>query len=329
MPNRTVAVTDVLDAALRAISWAHDLSGGWCAVAAPTGWNIAVEDVSPLRRQLLRTLEAAVQGNLLTALCLSAHRGSRGLMVRLTTSQKLGSSPVLPAAPWIVRQLNTPDCIRVSALWPGVCNLHTGPAPSPRRATLISSDPQRAFVPRRVLRALGMSTVPPLQSNQAFTASDSGIRWGATQLTWPLLIRDVQAAGFGAAASQGRRILVAEDSAPNRLVMKLMLERLGYDVTCVCDGREAVEAMAQGTFDAVLLDISMPNMNGLEAIRHMRAAGASDTPIIALSGRSSPEEIAEIEAATFSERLLKPVASAQLALSLRRHLSANNKDAVA
>lgn len=321
MPNRTTAVTDVFDAVLRAVSWAHDLSSVWSAAVAPTGWTIAAEDAGPVRRQLLRTLTTAVQGGSLTAICLSAYRGRRGLMVRITTCHSAGANPVTPEAPWVVRKLTAPDCVHVAALWPAACNVQVVPGPPPRKAALTATDPQRAFVARRVLRAMGLSASGARPSTDAFSASDRGLRWGVTQLPWPLLFRDVQAAGFGEAASQGRRILVAEDSPPNRLVMKLMLERLGYEVTCVCDGREAVDAMAQGVYDAVLLDISMPNMTGLEAIRHMRAAGATDVPIIALSGRSSPEEIAEIEAATFSERLLKPVASAQLALSLRRHLS--------
>jgi CheY-like chemotaxis protein len=86
------------------------------------------------------------------------------------------------------------------------------------------------------------------------------------------------------------KILLAEDERLSRLGTQRVLERLGYDVVGVSNGREAVEAEATGTFDAVIMDCQMPEMDGFKAtaaIRQRQAEnGAARTPIIGLSGRA-------------------------------------------
>src|SRR5690606_14252627 len=66
------------------------------------------------------------------------------------------------------------------------------------------------------------------------------------------------------------RVLVAEDNAVNQLVVKTMLQRLGYRPDVVGDGCEAVEALARQHYDVVLMDLHMPIMGGLEATRAIR-----------------------------------------------------------
>jgi two-component system sensor histidine kinase/response regulator len=87
-----------------------------------------------------------------------------------------------------------------------------------------------------------------------------------------------------------RRILLAEDERLSRLGTQRVLERLGYDVVGVANGREAVEAEATGSFDAVIMDCQMPEMDGFKAtvaIRRREAENGGDrTPIIGLSGRA-------------------------------------------
>ena len=84
----------------------------------------------------------------------------------------------------------------------------------------------------------------------------------------------------------GRRLLVADDSAVNREVASEALSRLGCHVTLVNDGREAVDTVATEQFDLVLMDASMPVMDGYEATRDIRRregnAGAERLPIVAL-----------------------------------------------
>lgn len=81
------------------------------------------------------------------------------------------------------------------------------------------------------------------------------------------------------------RILLAEDNPVNRKVACRVLEKAGHTVLAVENGQEAVEAVAAHTFDAVLMDVQMPRMDGLEATRAIRAmAGAcANVPIVALT----------------------------------------------
>jgi DNA-binding response OmpR family regulator len=67
-----------------------------------------------------------------------------------------------------------------------------------------------------------------------------------------------------------RRILVVDDEAPIRTLVRAVLERAGYDVTTARDGREAIALLATDDYDVVLLDVMMPNVNGLAVIDELR-----------------------------------------------------------
>lgn len=81
------------------------------------------------------------------------------------------------------------------------------------------------------------------------------------------------------------RILIAEDSETNAMVAKKMLDRLGLEYEHVVDGAAAVEAALDGDFDVVLMDVSMPNLDGLEATRILRQRGYT-TPIVAMTAHA-------------------------------------------
>jgi PAS domain S-box-containing protein len=87
------------------------------------------------------------------------------------------------------------------------------------------------------------------------------------------------------AGEQGKTILLAEDNDTSRFLISTMLGRRGHKVTTVTNGKEAVEAAATRAFDILLLDMQMPVMDGIEAMRHIRAdeAGRRRVPIIALT----------------------------------------------
>jgi CheY-like chemotaxis protein len=83
-------------------------------------------------------------------------------------------------------------------------------------------------------------------------------------------------------------ILLAEDNSVNQLVARRLLEKQGHSVTLVADGRGAVEAFENATFDLILMDVQMPEMDGYETTAAIRARedGRSRTPILALTAHA-------------------------------------------
>ena len=112
------------------------------------------------------------------------------------------------------------------------------------------------------------------------------------------------------------RVLLAEGHAINRKFVELLLGQVGVDLVSVENGAEAVEAAAAGSFDLILMDMQMPVMDGLTAIRAIRqderARRAPPTPIWALSANALPEHIAASMAAGADGHLTKPVSGAAL-----------------
>ena len=92
-----------------------------------------------------------------------------------------------------------------------------------------------------------------------------------------------------ASTDQAPLVLLAEDNEINRLVAKVLLDKLGLRMAVACDGREAIEMAAANAYDAILMDCMMPHVDGLQATREIRAAeGASHVPIIAMTALAMP-----------------------------------------
>ncbi|TAL39371.1 MAG: PAS domain S-box protein [Spirochaetes bacterium] len=112
------------------------------------------------------------------------------------------------------------------------------------------------------------------------------------------------------------RILLAEDTPANQLLMRRMLEKLGSTVTLAENGEEAVELWTKGTYDAVLMDVNMPVCDGVEAtrrIRHMEKENALPrTRIIALTARALKGDEESLIAAGMDGYLSKPVSLASI-----------------
>ena len=117
-----------------------------------------------------------------------------------------------------------------------------------------------------------------------------------------------------AAPVRSLRILCAEDNPYGRVILKTILGELGHRAEFVGAGEAAVEAAARGGFDAVLMDVALPDIDGIEATRRIRAlsGAAARIPVIAVSGRSSTEEEARAHAAGVNGYLTKPISPSKL-----------------
>jgi signal transduction histidine kinase/ActR/RegA family two-component response regulator len=124
------------------------------------------------------------------------------------------------------------------------------------------------------------------------------------------------------AAPGGLRILLAEDNATNRFVATRMLERLGHDVQSVVDGQAAVDAVKAGDHDLVLMDMMMPEMDGLTATRLIRAMDGpkSRTPIIGLTANAMEADAEACRDAGMDGFVTKPVKAARLEEAMREVL---------
>jgi hypothetical protein len=112
----------------------------------------------------------------------------------------------------------------------------------------------------------------------------------------------------------GLNLLVAEDNPVNLQVVVAMLEGMGARVACAVDGAQAVARCREGSFDALLLDIQMPGMDGYEAARRIRAEGARRMPIIAVTANAMPADRALALAAGMNDHLAKPLTRDALAV---------------
>ncbi len=119
----------------------------------------------------------------------------------------------------------------------------------------------------------------------------------------------------------GARVLVAEDDPINQEILGVMLRNSGLAVDFAADGRQAVEAATVASYDAVLMDIRMPEMDGLSAAREIRALpGYRETPIIAVSANAFEEDRARSFDAGMNAHLVKPVERHQLFSTLLKSL---------
>jgi PAS domain S-box-containing protein len=123
---------------------------------------------------------------------------------------------------------------------------------------------------------------------------------------------------------RGARILLAEDNEINQQVAKELLQGVGLEVSVARDGNEAVEKALRGSYDAVLMDIQMPEVDGLEATRRIRSSGKKGTetvPIIAMTAHAMEQDREKSLEAGMNDHITKPIDPTEFFSTLVRWIS--------
>ncbi|MEO1367321.1 MAG: ATP-binding protein, partial [Acidobacteriota bacterium] len=124
------------------------------------------------------------------------------------------------------------------------------------------------------------------------------------------------------ASSRALEVLVVEDNEINQLVTGALLEQLGHRVTVAASGERALELVRETHFDVILMDIEMPDMDGLEITARIRAFGgrAGSTPIVAVTAHALSDDRDASLAAGMDDFLSKPLRVDQLAETLEQQI---------
>ncbi len=107
--------------------------------------------------------------------------------------------------------------------------------------------------------------------------------------------------------TKNTKILVVEDMALNQLLMKTLLDDFGFECDITANGKIAIEKLKQKSYDIILMDLQMPEMNGFEATEYIRSTMHSTTPIIALTADVTTVDLAKCRAVGMNDYIAKPL----------------------
>lgn len=115
------------------------------------------------------------------------------------------------------------------------------------------------------------------------------------------------------------RILIVEDDPTNRLLLRRMIEHLGYRADMASDGLEALEATRETRYDLILMDCHMPRLDGFATTAELRRreGDAHRTPVVAITGSALERDRGRALEVAMDAYLLKPISIASLAEALR------------
>ncbi len=117
----------------------------------------------------------------------------------------------------------------------------------------------------------------------------------------------------------GRRVLCVDDNETNRRIVQLLLSKFGVDVVSCASGAEAITLSAVESYDAILMDIVMPDLDGPATLARLRGDTGSrntQTPVIALTAKLAPEDLADYAGAGFDGVAGKPIDVRELAMAM-------------
>jgi CheY-like chemotaxis protein len=189
-----------------------------------------------------------------------------------------------------------------------------------------------------ILLLTSLGRLPEARSSGAFSAQlakpikASQLYNALLRLVVPDLEEDeaTLVATDGKAAASSLRILLAEDNAMNQMVALRLLEQLGYGADVAWNGVEALEALERKPYDVVLMDVQMPELDGLDTSRRIceRWPAQARPRIIAMTANAMPEDREACFAAGMNDYVAKPIRANELARALKRAKPIDRRDDV-
>jgi len=193
------------------------------------------------------------------------------------------------------------------------------PEPSTAKIMLLTSAGRRGDAARCEELGIAAYVMKPVRQSELHEVISRIL--GAPQGVQPLITRYSLA---GARVAKGSlRVLVAEDNLVNQQLAARLLEKRGHDVKVVANGRAALDALDQRTYDLVLMDVQMPEMDGFEATTKIRAAEKQTglhVPIIALTAHAMKGDRERCLQTGMDSYLAKPIRAQELDEILERYL---------
>ena len=249
----------------------------WVDLPLPVLDSPAVDELPPLR---VAVVEPRARSRSALVQHLSAWVDSP---VGVASHQELPEATfdVIFAPPALASEVGVPDSFRVEVL---------DLAPEGEQSSAHYATITRPYLPSKVRRALRMAT---------------GEEQSPSVTTVPAI------------SDTPLRVLVVEDNAVNQLVGRLTLEALGVHVEVANDGREGVQFALAGGYDLVFMDCQMPDMDGYEATRRIRARLGDSLPIVAMTANAMPADRERCLAVGMNDYLTKPLEQAELERVLR------------
>ncbi|MBI4832954.1 MAG: response regulator [Candidatus Lindowbacteria bacterium] len=119
--------------------------------------------------------------------------------------------------------------------------------------------------------------------------------------------------------NENKSILLVDDDQEFRKAMKKMFEKSGYDVTVAADGREALEILSKSSFDLIISDLRMPNLNGMELMEAIKKE-KMDVPVIFITAYGEVESYMDLMNLGAFEYINKPVKGQEILSVAKRAL---------
>jgi CheY-like chemotaxis protein len=222
----------------------------------------------------------------------------------------------------LVGDAQGPVTVLLDEAWADLADAVKAAAPGARLLAVAQPRTKDRFAPDQRPPAFDGWLVAPVRlASLALYAAGAGIAEPPPEPGAPPARRDA------ARPLDGLQVLLAEDDPVNAMIGKTVLTRLGAAVTHVDNGRAAADAAAMGAFDAALLDLRMPELDGEGAARAIRSLGGGRAalPLIALTANATETDRAACLAAGMDEFLTKPLDPDALAATLIRLCGDRNR----